>query len=161
MNMFRVTWINYGELDNTSSDFCRLVYDVSSHSILYETCNGVRHILRCDFGSIFDELHSIVSSDEFQNEKPYENGCDGDWYKFEYTIADKSFEYEGYLYGLKLHEQVTSLVESCAKSTLDDERKLLKHECTNNEVQDIIKQRNELEDDFLDFWGNINNTVQV
>lgn len=125
--MFRVTWINYGELDNTSSDFCRLTYDVSSHLISYETCNDIRHSLRCDFGSIFDKLHSIVASDEFQKEKPYEDGCDGDWYKFEYTLNGKEIKYEGYIYGLKCHEEVVSLIESCAESILEDERKLLQH----------------------------------
>ena len=71
MNLFKVTWINYGELDNTSSDFCKIDYDVSEHTIFYETCNGIRHVLRCDFGSIFDKIHSIVSSDELQNENSH------------------------------------------------------------------------------------------
>lgn len=43
------------------------------------------------------------------------------------------------------------LIEFCAKSTLDDERKLLEHKCTDDEKQAIIKQRQELEDDFLDW----------
>lgn len=150
--MFRVTWINYGELDNTSTDFCGLTYDVSKHLIFYETCNGIRHALRCDFGSIFDKLRSIVNSDEFQNEKPYEDGCDGDWYKFEYSLKGEIKKYKGYIYGLKFHEEVISLIESCAKSTLDDERKLLEHKCTDNEMQTIIKKRQELEKDFLDIW---------
>ena len=89
MNLFKVTWVNYGELDNTSSDFCELTYDVSEHLIFYETCNGIKHALRCDFGNIYDKLHNIVSLEEFQNEKPYEDGCDGDWYKFEYTLNGK------------------------------------------------------------------------
>ena len=90
MNLFKVTWINYGELDFRSTDFCSIVYDVSEHTIFYETCNGIKHALRCDFGSIFNEIRSIVSSDEFQNEKPYKDGCDGSWYKFEYTLMDYS-----------------------------------------------------------------------
>lgn len=152
MSLFRVTWINYGELDNTSTDFCELTYDVFKHFIFYETCNGIKHALRCDFGSIFDKLHNIVSLEEFQNEKPYEDGCDGDWYKFEYNVGGTLLKYEGYLYGLKLHKQVISLIEACAKGALDDERKLLEHKCTDTESQNITKQRQELEEDFLDIW---------
>lgn len=158
--MFKVTWINYGELDFSSSDFCRLVYDISNHSIFYETCNDIRHNLRCDFGSIFDKIRSIVSSDEFQNENPYEDGCDGDWYKFEYTLNGKEVQYEGYLYGLKCHEEVISLIKSCAKSTLEDERKLLEHRCTANEIQGIIESRKRLEYDFLDFWIDIETRLE-
>ena len=160
--MFKVTWINYGELDNTSSDFCSLTYDVSNHRVFYETCNSIRHCLRCDFGSIFDKLHSIVSSEEFQKELPYEDGCDGVWYKFEYTLNGKEVHYEGYIYGLKLHKEVVSLIESCAKDTLEDEKKLLQYKCTDNEMQDIIESRKEIEEDFLDFWVDIyTNIVQI
>ena len=165
--MFKITWINYGELDYSSKDFCKLDYDISNHTIFYETCNGIKHALRCDFGSIFDKLRSIVISDEFQNEKPYEDGCDGDWYKFEYTLNGKEVQYEGYIYGLRQHELVISLIESCAKDILDDERKLLEHKDTDNYywveedwVQDIIQKRQKLEEDFLDFWEDISSTVQ-
>ena len=160
--MFKVTWINYGELDNTSNNFCKIVYDVSNHQVFYETCNSIRHCLRCDFGSIFDKLHSIVSSEEFQKEITYEDGCDGDWYKFEYTLNGKEVHYEGYIYGLKLHKEVVSLIESCAKDTLEDEKKLLQHKCTDNEMQDIIESRKKLEEDFLDYWVDIYiNLVQI
>ena len=131
--MFKVTWVNYGELDFTSTDFCSLTYDVSNHLIFYETCNDIRHSLRCDFGGIFDEIHRIVSSEEFQSEKPYEDGCDGDWHKFEYTLNGELLKYEGYIYGLKLHNEVISLIESCAKNILDDEKKLLHHKYTDND----------------------------
>ena len=162
MNLFKITWISYGELDNTSSDFCSLTYDVSNHRVFYETCNSIRHCLRCDFGSIFDKLHSIVSSEEFQEEIPCEDGCDGDWYKFEYTLNGKEVHYEGYIYGLRWHEDVVSLIKSCAKDTLEDEKKLLQHKCTDNEMQDIIESRKELEEDFLDFWVDIyTNIVQI
>lgn len=160
MSLFKVTWINCRELDNTSIDFHKIVYDVSSHNIFYETCNGTRHNLRCGFGSIFDKLHNIVSLEEFQNEKPYEDGCDGDWYKFEYTLNGVEIKYEGYIYGLKYHEEVVSLIKSYAKDTLEDERKLLGHKCTDNGVENIIRQRQELEKDFLDFLGDISSTVQ-
>ena len=163
--MFKVTWINYGELDNTSNNFCSLTYDVSNHRVFYETCNSIRHCLRCDFGSIFDKLHSIVSLEEFQEEIPCEDGCDGDWYKFEYTLNGKEVHYEGYIYGLKLHKEVVSLIESCAKDTLEDEKKFLQNKCTDHHdyllwlkkdwVQDIIKKRQELEEDFLDWWIDI------
>ena len=165
MNLFKVTWVNYGELDNTSSDFCELTYDVSEHLIFYRTCNGIRHSLRCDFGDIFDKIHFIVSSDEFQNEKPYEDGCDGDWYKFEYTLNGVEIKYEGYIYGLKYHEEVVSLIKSYAKDTLEDERKLLQYKCTDHHdyhlwlkedwVQDIMQKRQKLEEDFLDWWEDI------
>ena len=165
MSLFKVTWINYGELDNTSTDFCKIVYDVSNHSVFYETCNGIKHTLRCDFGSIFDKLHYIVSSEEFQSEIPYEDGCDGDWYKFEYILNGKEVQYEGYIYELKCHEEVISLIESCAKNTLEDERKLLQYKCTDHHdyhlwlkedwVQDIMQKRQKLEEDFLDFWEDI------
>ena len=165
MNLFKVTWVNYGELDNTSSDFCELTYDVSEHLIFYRTCNGIRHSLRCDFGDIFDKIHFIVSSDEFQNEKPCEDGCDGDWYKFEYTLNGKEVHYEGYIYELKLHKEVVSLIESCAKDTLEDERKLLHHKyieisgknigVVEDWVSDIIQKRQKLEEDFLDWWEDI------
>lgn len=155
MSLFKVTWVNYGELDFTSSDFCKIVYDVSEHQVFYETCNSIGHFLRCDFSSIFDKLHLIVSSEEFQEEIPCEDGCDGDWYKFEYTLNGKEVHYEGYIYGLRWHEYIVSLIESCAKSTLEDERKLLKHECTNNEKESIIKKREELEKDCLSRWVNI------
>ena len=158
--MFKVTWTNYGELDFRSTDFCRIVYDVSNHSIFYETCNDIKHNLRCDFGSIFDKIRSIVSSDEFQNENPYEDGCDGAWYKFEYTLNRKEVQYEGYIYGLKCHEEVISLIKSCAKSTLEDERKLLEHRCTDNEIQGIIESRKRLEYDFLDFWIDIETRLE-
>lgn len=153
--MFKVTWINYGELDFESSNFCEIVYDVSSHNIFYETCNGIKHDLCCDFGSIFDELHNIVSSVEFQNEVPYEDGCDGDWYKFEYTLNGKVVKYEGYIYGFEQHEKVVSLIEDCAKSTLDEERRLLEHKCTDDEAQAITKQRQELDKDLLGLWRNV------
>lgn len=153
--MFKVIWASCDELDLSSSDFCEIVYDVSNHTIFYETCNGIKHALRCDFGSIFDKLHSIVSSEEFQNEKPYEDGCGRDWYKFEYNLGDILVKYEGFINDLKLHREVVSLVKSCAKSTLDDERKLLDHKCTDVEMQDIIKKRQELEEDFLDWWIDI------
>lgn len=153
--MFKVTWINYGELDFASSDFYEVVYSVFSHNIFYETCNGVKHILCCDFGGIFDELHNIVSSDEFQSEVPYEDGCGGDWYLFEYILNDEVVRQAGYIYGLERHEKIVSLIESCAKSILDDERKLLEHKCTNDEMQAIIKQRQELNADFFKIWNNI------
>lgn len=156
MSLFKITWLNYGELDNTSTNFCMLIYDVSSHNICYETCNGIRHILRCDFSSIFDELHHIVSSEEFQEEIPHEDGCDGDWYKFEYTLNSREIVYEGYAQGLEWHKKIVSLIESCAKGTLDDERKLLEHKCTDDETLNIIKQRQKLDEDFLDFWVDIN-----
>ena len=170
MNLFKVTWINYGELDNTSSDFCKIDYDVSEHTIFYETCNGIRHVLRCDFGSIFDKIHSIVSSDELQNEKPYEDGCDGDWYKFEYLLNGEEQSYEGYVYELEKHEELISLIESCAKDTLEDERKLLQYKCTDHHdyhlwlkedwVQDIMQKRQKLEEDFLDFWVDIETRLE-
>ena len=163
--MFKVTWVNYGELDSTSSDFCKIVYDVSKHLIFYETCNSIKHCLRCDFSSIFDELHNIVSSDEFQNEKPNKDGCDGDWYKFEYTLKGGVVKYEGYIYGLEKHEELISLIKSCAKDTLEDERKLLQYKCTDHHdyhlwlkedwVQDIMQKRQKLEDDFLNWWEDI------
>ena len=162
--MFKVTWINE-ELENTSTDFCEIVYDVSSHNIFYETYDGIRHCLRCDFGSIFAKIHSIVSSDEFQTEKPHEDGWGGGWYKFEYTLNGKKIIYEGYVYGLEKHEELISLIESCATSTLEDERKILQHKCTDHHeyhlwlkedwVQDIMQKRQKLEDDFLDFWVDI------
>ena len=153
--MFKVTWFNYEELDFASSDFYEVVYSVFSHNIFYETCNGVKHILCCDFGGIFDELHNIVSSDEFQSEVPYEDGCGGDWYLFEYILNDEVVRQAGYIYGLERHEKIVSLIESCAKSILDDERKLLEHKCTNDEMQDIIKQRQELNADFFKIWNSI------
>ena len=155
MNLFKVTWFKYGELDLASSDFYEVVYSVFSHNIFYETCNGVKHILCCDFGGIFDELHNIVSSDEFQSEVPYEDGCGGDWYLFEYILNDEVVRQAGYIYGLERHEKIVSLIESCAKSILDDERKLLEHKCTNDEMQDIIKQRQELNADFFEIWNSI------
>ena len=158
--MFKVTWINYGELDNTSNNFCSLTYDVSNHRVFYETCNGIRHCLRCDFSSIFDELHNIVSSDEFKNEKPNKDGCDGDWYKFEYALNGEVVKYEGYIYGLRWHEDVVSLIKSCAKDTLEDEKKLLQHKCTDNEMQDIIESRKEIKEDFLDFWVDIETRLE-
>ena len=36
-------------------------------------------------------------------------------------------KYEGYIYGLEKHEELISLIKSCAKGTLEDERKLLQH----------------------------------
>ena len=155
MNLFKVTWFKYGELDFSSSDFYEVVYSVFSHNIFYETCNGVKHILCCDFGGIFDELHNIVSSDEFQSEVPYEDGCGGDWYLFEYILNDEVVRQAGYIYGLERHEKIVSLIESCAISILVDERKLLEHICTNDEMQDIIKQRQELNADFFKIWNNI------
>lgn len=165
MNIFRVTWTNYRELDSTSSDFCKIVYDVSSHSILYETCNGIKHTLRCDFGNIYDKLHNIMSLEEFQNEKLYEDGCDGDWYKFEYSLNREEIQYEGYIYELKCHEEVISLIKSCTKNTLEDERKLLHHKyidisgknigVVEDWVSDIIQKRQKLEEDFLDWWEDI------
>lgn len=160
--MFKVTWVNYGELDYLSSDFCEIVYDVSSHNIFYETCNDIKHDLCCDFGSIFDELHRLVSSEEFQREVPYEDGCDGDWYKFEYTLNGEVVKYEGYIYGFEWHEKIISLIESCAKSTLDAERKLLEYICTDDEIQAIIKQRQELDKDSLDIWKDIvSSTISI
>ena len=165
MNLFKVTWINYGELDFSSEDFCRLDYDISNHTIFYETCNGIEHTLCCNFGSIFDKIHSIVSSDEFQNEKPYEDGCDGDWYKFEYLFNGEEQSYKGYVYELEKHEELISLIESCAKDTLEDERKLLQNKYIDANgihmgviedwVQDIIQKRQKLEEDFLDWWEDI------
>ena len=165
--MFKVIWINYGELDFSSSAFCKIVYDISNHSISYETCNDIKHTLRCDFGSIFNKIRSIVSSDEFQNEKPYEDGCDGSWYKFEYTLNGKEVQYEGYIYGLKCHEEVISLIDACVKDTLEDEKKLLQskytddnHEVVEDWVQDIMQKRQKFEDGFLDFWEDINSMIQ-
>lgn len=168
--MFKVTWINYGELDNTSNNFCSLIYDVSNHRVFYETCNGIRHCLRCDFSSIFDELHNIVSSDEFKNEKPNKDGCDGDWYKFEYVLNGEVVKYEGYVYGLEWHEKIVSLIKSCAKDTLEDERKLLQYKYTDHHdyhlglmedwVQDIMQKRQKLEEDFLDFWVDIETRLE-
>ena len=170
MNLFKVTWVNYGELDFSSEDFCRLDYDISNHTIFYETYNGIEHTLRCDFGSIFDKIHSIVSSDEFQNEKPYEDGCDGEWYKFEYKLKGGVVKYEGYIYGLEKHEELISLIKSCAKDTLEDERKLLQYKCTDHYdyhlwlkedwVQEIMQKRQKLEEDFLDFWVDIETRLE-
>lgn len=147
--MFKVTWISYGELDYSSKDFCRLDYDISNHIIFYETCNGIKHALRCDFESIFDKIHSIVSSEEFQGESLFEDGCDGDWYKFEYSIKGEVKKYEGYIYGLKLHEEVVSLIESCAKSILEDERKILKHNDINTNGYNIGMITMEVTTDFI------------
>lgn len=165
MNLFKVTWKSYGELDNTSTDFCEITYDISSHRIFYETCNSIKHTLCCDFGSIFDKLHYIVESDEFQNEKPYKDGCEGDWYKFEYTLNGKEVQYEVYIYGLKGHEEIISLIESCSKNTLKDEKKLLQYKYIDIDgshfgivedwVLDIINSRKKLEEDFFDFWKDI------
>lgn len=155
MDLFKVTWINYGELDNTSGVFRRIEYDIFSHIIFYETYKGVKDILRCNFSSIFDKLHSIMSSNEFQNEKPYEDGCDGSWYKFAYFLNGAYVSYEGYVYGLAKHEEVVSLIESCAKSTLDDERKILENKCTDKEIQTIMASRRMLQYDSFDSWEDI------
>ena len=160
--MFKVTWVNYGELDFESSNFCEIVYSVFSHNIFYETCNGIRHVLCCDFGSIFDELRTIVSSEEFQSEVPDEDGCDGDWYLFEYILNDEVVKHTGYIDGLEQHEKIVSLIKSCAKSILDNERKLLEHKCTDDEMQAIIKQRQELDADFFKIWENtVSKTVSI
>lgn len=76
--MFRVVWSKYGELDYTSKGFCNIIYAISEHRIFYRTCNGLEHTLRCDFSNIFERIHSIVSSKEFQSEKPHNGNCGGD-----------------------------------------------------------------------------------
>lgn len=149
--MFKVTWTKVGDFGfMTSDDFCKIVYDVSNHTICYETCNGIKNVLLCDFDSIFDTLHFTVSSEEFQEEIPCEDscedGCDGEWYKFEYTLNGKEVHYEGRTRGFKWHHvNLVWLIMSCAKSTLEDESKLLKHLCTNNEKESIIEKRQRLE----------------
>lgn len=163
--MFRVVWSKYGELDYTSKDFCNIIYDVSEHRLVYKTCNEVVHVLRCDFSSIFERIHSIVSSKEFQSEKPYNGNCGGDWYEFEYTLNGCKVKHEGYIYGLRLHEEIISLIVDCARKTLEDEQKLLQNKYIDKDglhfgvvedwVEDIIKSRRELEEDFLDFWSDI------
>lgn len=163
--MFRVVWSKYGELDYNSKDFCNIIYDVSEHRLVYKTCNGVVHVLRCDFSSIFERIHSIVSSREFQSEKPYNGNCGGDWYEFEYTLNGCKVKYEGYIYGLRLHEEIISLIVDCARKTLEDEQKLLQNKYIDKDgshfgvvedwVENIIKSRRELEEDFLDFWSDI------
>lgn len=45
MNLFKVTWVNYGELDFSSEDFCRLDYDISNHTIFYETHKDIGGVL--------------------------------------------------------------------------------------------------------------------
>ena len=157
-NFIRLTWLNYGELDLSSSEFCKLDYIVDSHLIFYETCDNTRHFLRCDFSSIFDRLRSIISSKEFQNERPYVDGCDGDWYKFEYNLGDKLINYEGYIYGLNCHKEIVSLINECAKETLDEERKLLQSNFRSNEqlVLDIMKSRQKLEESSFDLGKMFN-----
>lgn len=71
---------------------------------------------------------------------------------------------EGYIYGL-LHEEIISLIVDCARKTLEDEQKLLQNKYIDKDgshfgvvedwVEDIIKSRRELEEDFLDFWSDI------
>lgn len=158
--MFGVTWLKLGELDISSNSFCRLYYDIAKHNIFYETCNGIRHCLNCDFSDIFDEIHSIVESDDFESEEPHKDGCDGEWYKIEYTINDDTVIQEGYIYGLEKHEKLVSLIETCAKGTLNDEQRLLNSRGFNNGkfeqwALDIMKSRQEFESIFPDFWEDI------
>lgn len=160
--MFKVTYLNCGEMDITSTNFSSIVFDISSHKIFYTTCNEIRHVLDCDFSSIFSEIYKIVNSEEFQNEELCEDCCDGDMYKFEYIYKGNKREYKGYIYGLNNHEKLIEIIESCAKRELDDEQKLLRNNFGKNDdnsiedwARDILNHRHCLCEDFLDFWQDL------
>lgn len=159
--MFRLTWVNNGECSN-SNDFSSIDFIVSEHKILYTTCSGISHSLTCNFSSIFDKVIELVSSEEFKIERPYCNCNDGDWYSFEYMFDGKVIKYEGYIYGLRKHEELVELVNSCASDILREERMLLDNnfgKTSNNGIEkwasDIMKSRQELCNDFFRFWEDI------
>lgn len=119
---------------------------------MYETCNGIKHVLDCDFGSIYKRLYEIVKSNGFKFERPYNDGCDGDSYRFEYSLNGEKKDYQGYIYGLILHEEIVSLIEKCAKSVLNEEQKLLNR---GSYTEELVRSRQKLSESFLDILEDI------
>ena len=139
--MFRISWFNYGEYNKDSYDFVNIVYDIEKHVIVYETANGVKHILCCDFSSIYAELRELLYSDAFIKEILTSHGYDGDYFEFEYNINVDTRKVKGYLYNAPLHEKMAELVRECAEPVLVDEHRLL----TSNWGRK--------EDGTIDFWA--------
>lgn len=152
--MFDVTMVCYGEIDFDSYQYVKVVFSISEHTIFYETANGIRHVLGCDFSSIFDDIHKLVKSIEFQKEVPTDDGCDGDWYTFKYNFNGEVKEYKGYIYGLENHTKLIDLIMSCAKEHLDDEIVLLEKKDLEK-INKIVSKRNDLANDFLDWWVDL------
>lgn len=160
--MFIITSFNFGENKLDSSEFSKVVYDISRHIIMYETFSSIKHILTCDFSSIYDKIHEIVGSSEFLLEVPY-NGCsDGNYYEFEYNINSEKYIRKGYVYELSLHEELIDLIESCAKPVLKDEQRLLgsnwgrrKDGTIEQWALDIVKSRQDLNNRFMTLWQDI------
>lgn len=142
---------------NFNSDvFKMIIFNIAEHRIFYETHTGIHHVIGCDFSSIFDDLRSIITSNNFRAEALSYNPPDG-YYEFSYNFQGYIGNYSGSVKGTKYHSKVINLINSCAKECLDDEVRLIKNNwgktpsgATEQWALDIMNKRQRAYNKILD-----------